>query len=106
MSVQLVTLANLKSALRIEHNDDDAALNIYISAISQAVLNYIKAATWFDETGPIDDIPDPVRLATIAWIGLVYREPDGDPDNYYQNGFSTPGFVKALLYPYRTPTSA
>ena len=103
----LVTLANVKTALRIEGDDDDALLNLYIPAISQAVLNYVKAADWIDEDGDVDlgEVPAPVKHATIAWIGQVYREPDGDPAKYYGLG-TAPFFVTALLYPYRTPTLA
>lgn len=36
----LYTLAEVKAALRIDHGDDDALIQIYMSAAEQAVLQY------------------------------------------------------------------
>jgi hypothetical protein len=107
----LVSLADAKTALRIDTTDDDAALEIYLSAASLAVVKYLggQASAWIEIDSPPDSPPNDletaderVRLAVIMLAGMIYREPDGDTAANFELG-QLPKSVTALLYPLRDP---
>lgn len=111
---QLVPLADIKKALRVESADDDAILEIYSSAASLAVVGYLKGQA--GELLSIDSPPNSppndlqtvderVRTAVIGLTGVYYRNPDGDEAKNFETGYLPP-FVTALLYPLRDPTLA
>jgi hypothetical protein len=105
----LVTLPQVKLALRIDHDDEDDKLRLLINASSQAVLRYLKAGSvaFRYEDGEIidEDVPTDVKLATIYLVGWFYRNPDGDPDAEVERGY-LPNPVISLLYPLRDPAVA
>lgn len=110
MDENLATLDQVKSMLRIDGNDSDGSLQIMIAAASQAVLGYLKTAT--EGSPPLIDfvsspqvIPERVTYATIMLVGYMYRNPDGDPDRDYQQGY-LPMPVVSLLYTLRDPALA
>lgn len=99
----LVSLQFVKEALRIDHDDDDTALQAYVDASSSAVIRYLKSAadpTWTEETAPAT-----VRIAITIAVQALY-EPEqrdllaglgsGDPKNP----------LVALLYAMRDPALA
>lgn len=113
MSYALVDIDTVKLALRIDHNDDDVSLDLYIRAASQSIVLYLKG-----QAGEIMDldalvgsppdlssVPDDVTQATIFLIGHFYREPDGDTDKAFDAG-DMPRPVKALLMARRDPALA
>ena len=100
----IVSIEDVKAVLHIgtpEHpvTEDDAKLDILIEGASQAVRNYLK--------GHVEDIyaDTAVRVATIALVGILYREPDGDEASAFGRGH-LPAMVTALLYPLRDPALA
>lgn len=110
--VALVTLERVKQALRIDTTDDDQLLNAYIAAASAAVISYLKgqaqALLGLDEGGelpPEAEIPPEIELATIMLVGHFYKEPDGNTEDAFEQGY-LPKPVTALLYPLRDPTLA
>lgn len=110
--VALVTLGRLKEALRIDSDDEDGILGLYIDAASLSVISYLKGQAdvvlGLDSGGDIPsgaEVPEPIQLATIVLVGHIYRNPDGDPDKDFEHGY-LPRPVTALLYPYRDPALA
>ncbi|RWR08506.1 head-tail connector protein [Paenirhodobacter populi] len=99
-----VTLAELKDALLIDHNDDDAALTLYIEAATGAVVNYLKssAAPMLELGATI--LPE-VKVSVIFLVGIMWRNPDNDTESAFEQGF-LPRPVTALLYPLRDPALA
>jgi hypothetical protein len=107
----LVSLDDAKTALRIDTDDDDAALEIYLSAASLAVVQYLggQASAVIQIDSPpnsppddLDQVDERVRLAVIMLAGMIYREPDGDTAGNFELGM-LPKAVTALLYPLRDP---
>jgi len=95
--MSIVTLPEVKEHLRYDTDDNDSTLNIYIKAAENAVLNYVTDK--FEN----NVYPDAVKHAVLLMVGLfdMDREPSKESvvtDNYL------PAPVRALLYPYRTPT--
>lgn len=118
--VALVTLAQVRSMLRIGEIDDspmpafedDAILeNVYIPAASLAVTGYLKGQAdtvipgLADSPQTAEGCPEDVQIATIILIGMIYREPDGDEAKNFGHG-KLPDMVTSLLYRYRDPALA
>ena len=96
--MSIVTLPEVKEHLRYDTDDNDSNLSIYIKAAENAVLNYVT------DTFENNVYPDAVKHAVLLMVGMfdTDREPSKESvivDNYL------PAPVRALLYPYRTPTA-
>ena len=96
--MSIVTLPEVKEHLRYDTDDNDSTLSIYIEAAENAVLNYVT-----DEFEN-NEYPTVFKQAVLLMVGMfdTDREPSKESvitDNYL------PAPVRALLYPYRTPTA-
>lgn len=105
----LVRIDEVKLALRYDGIDDDAIIDLYIPAASQAIYKYLK---WdeaeYELSGGLDESLPGVRqakIATICLIGQFLENPSSDPNDSFTHG-NFPWFVTAMLYPYRDPTLA
>ena len=112
MAVALATLERVKSALRIDTDQDDALLDAYILAASAAVIAYLKGQADvlldLDTGGSMPsgfEVPPAIEIATVILVGHFYREPDGDTEKAFEQGY-LPKPVTALLYPLRDPALA
>jgi hypothetical protein len=112
MTIKLVSLARVKSALRIDTNIDDELLDAYIAAASAAVVNYLKGQAEvlldLDSGGEMPsgtEVPAEIEIAAIILVGHFYKEPDGDAEGAFERGY-LPKKVTALLYPLRDPAFA
>lgn len=113
--MKLVTLAQVKTRLRIDSDDADADMEDMIEAASGAVLNYLKSgADYFldtagevivDTDGDPLGVPAVVQTATLVLVGYFTRYRDENPDGEYEMGY-LPKPVMALLYPLRDPALA
>lgn len=110
--IELTTVSEVKSRLRIDHDDDDTMLAGLILAASGIVVNYLKSRAAvvldLDSNGELtsgSEVPPPVEAATIMMVGYLYRNPDGDPDKAFSHGM-LPVSVTSLLYTYRDPAIA
>jgi hypothetical protein len=126
---ELVTLADARNHLRLDTGTaDDAWLNIFIPAISEAVLNWLKD-DWRayvpeeDSSGIIvDSAGDPipaiplvakwsVQAAVLIELASVYRYREGEGKDNVMTPDAGYGYVlnkasTSLLTPLRRPTIA
>jgi uncharacterized phage protein (predicted DNA packaging) len=104
--MQLVALDDVKSALRIDHSDQDPLLDLHILAASAAVAAYMKdnVEPYLDTAGEAmqEIVPGDVRNATILLVAALF---EGDPIAEFADS-QLPRAVKALLTHYRDPTLA
>lgn len=120
-----ITLADAKRHLAMDHDDDDALIQIYVDAATSAVKNYLKSSYPFererDDMGnPVVDssgdfvyvqdssgcVIDPaVKAATMILVGHFYKDRDNNGNAAYDQGY-LPKPVTALLYPMRDPSLA
>ena len=96
--MSIVTLDEVKAHLRYDSDDNDQNVSIYIKAAENAVLTYVT------DTFENNEYPDVFKQAILLMVGMfdTDREPSKESvitDNYL------PAPVRALLYPYRTPTA-
>lgn len=124
--VDFVTLQQASDHLRRDTTDDDNDLKLKITSASAAVKNYIKTTSPYviavDTAGDpvLDSAGDPVPeedtagdpiirpeviQATLAMVGIFYRDRDGQEMEKWELGF-LPNWVSCILYPLRTPTMA
>ena len=110
----LVTVDQVRTALKLDSGESDTIIALYISAASRAVVRYLKgqAGTLLTidspPNSPPDDlsaVPEDIQMATILLMGHFYNNPDGDPDHDWEQGY-LPRPVTALLYPLRDPALA
>lgn len=111
--MMLVTLADGKKQLRIDHDDDDDFVTLQIHAASGMVMNYLKdegSDSFTDSAGELTldsnsepvGVPYEVQAATLMMLGYLYRNRDNDMDGEYEMGY-LPRPVMAMLYPLRDP---
>ena len=114
MAFLLVPLATVKQALRVDTTDDDVILTLMTSAASRRIVRYLKgeAGDLLGIDSPPDSPPndltavqEDIALAVIMLVGYLYKEPDGDEANAFNQGF-LPSKVIGLIYDLRVPTLA
>lgn len=109
MSGSLVTLAEMKGMLKIDHSDDDAMLSLLGEMATVEILRFMKTdgEPYTDSSGEIvpGNVPGDIKVATIMLVGVAYRNVDGDHDKAFEPGF-LPAPVISLLYGRRDPTVA
>lgn len=109
--VMLVSLADAKAQLQVDHDLQDSHIELLIHACSGAVLNYLKRdVTDLDSDGTLEVDSDgiivmeyEVSLATLYLIGVMFRDRDGVDMADWEAGY-LPRPVTALLYPLRDPS--
>lgn len=107
----LTTLAEVKGALRFEHEseDHDVRLSLLIGAASLSILRFLKSDgdEFRDSNGDIvaGNVDDDIKLATITLVGIMDRNPDGDDKKIFITEY-LPAQVESLLHSRREPTLA
>lgn len=98
--LDLVTIDEAKTHLRISINEDDDDLQIKINAASKMVLSHIGEddSTYADYAS----VPADVKAATLVLVGRLDMDREGDVDG---DGHLPP-VVRALLSDYHDPVSA
>lgn len=99
----LVTLAQGKAHLRVDHDDDDVDIQMRIDAASEFVIRYVKR----DPPWDIDTIPADARVAVLLTLSWFY---DARAAGAFDNpsiamGYPPPA-VSAILHRYRDPALA
>lgn len=118
--VDLVTLAQVRMALRIGEvddspmaaHDDDAVLEqLYIPAASKAVIRHLKGQAevvipGLAESPPTSDgCPEDVRIAVIDVVRVFYDGSSEETLRRLEQGYLPP-VATALLHPLRDPALA
>lgn len=86
-----VSVAELKTHLRIQHDEEDGLLESLLKQAQAAANDFCRAD--FDA-----DAPEPVRLAILLMAAHFYECRDSSDKTAYATMLSA---FHALLYPYR-----
>lgn len=89
----ILTLDEVKTHLRIQHNEDDAYLNGLIAQAQAAAEDYCRVQ--FD-----DAAPEPVRLAVLLMVSHYYEYREASDHIAYATMRTA---FQNLLYPHRDP---
>ena len=96
--MSIVTIDQVREHLRYDTEDNDPMLEMYIKAAENAVLNYVT------DTFENNVYPDVVKHAVLLMVGMFDREREPSKESSIIDNYLPPA-VRALLYPYRTPTA-
>ena len=98
----IVTLDELKTHLRIQHDEEDEYIAGLIAQAQTAAEDYCRVS--FEPTpdgeGDVPEVPQPVRLAVILMASFYYENRDIPDMTTYK---ATRMAFDSLLYPYRDP---
>ena len=102
----IVSLEEVKTHLRIQHDEEDDYLNGLIAQAQTAAEDYCRVSfephLQPDEDGEETEaaVPEPVRLALLLFVGFYYENRDiPDMTTYKAMRMA----FDSLLYPYRDP---
>ena len=99
----IVTVDEVKTHLRIQHDEEDEYIAGLIAQAQTAAEDYcwVQFEPTGDENNPIEaDVPEPVRLAVILMTSFYYENRDiPDMTTYKARRMA----FDSLLYPYRDP---
>ncbi len=87
----VVSVDEVKSHLRIDHDDEDTYLEGLIAQAQAVAEDYCRVAF-------LDDAPEPVRLAVLLMISHYYENRDNPDKQVYVTMRIA---FENLLYPYR-----
>jgi len=98
----IVTVDEVKTHLRIEHDEEDAYIESLIQQAQTAAEDYcrVQFEPEPDEEGNVPDVPEPVHLAVILMTSFYYENRDIPDMTTYK---ATRMAFDSLLYPYRDP---
>lgn len=89
----MLTLAETKLHLRVDHDDEDTLLTGLIATATAACADYLNILPSELAT----DVPAPVKSAALLLVGSLYEQRESQGDRPYNKN---PTF-EALLNPYR-----
>ena len=98
----IVTVDEVKTHLRIQHNEEDEYIAGLIAKAQTAAEDYcrVQFEPEPDEEGHVPEVPQPVRLAVILMTSFYYENRDIPDMTTYK---ATRMAFDSLLYPYRDP---
>ncbi len=96
--MSIVTIDQVREHLRYDTEDNDPMLEMYIKAAENAVLKYVT------DTFENNVYPDDIKHAVLLMVGMFDREREPSKESSIIDNYLPPA-VRALLYPYRTPTA-
>ena len=97
----IVTVDEVKTHLRIQHNEEDAYIESLIQQAQTEAEDYCRVS--FEEPdgeGNVPEAPETVRLAVILMTSFYYENRDIPDMTTYK---ATRMAFDSLLYPYRDP---
>lgn len=104
----MITLAEAKAHLRMDHNADDVQIQAMIDAAESAILTYTGNGAYQD-SDPLQPVRDDVKSACKLLVGDFYRYREPTPSDPMPENFGygyLPRYVTALLFPYRKLVTA
>ena len=98
----IVTVDEVKTHLRIQHDEEDNYIAGLIAQAQTAAEDYCRVSfePTPDEKGDVPEVPQPVRLAVILMTSFYYENRDIPDMTTYK---ATRMAFDSLLYPYRDP---
>lgn len=97
----IVTVDEVKTHLRIEHDEEDDYIESLIMQAQAEAEDYCRVSFEEpDEECVVPDPPEPVRLAVILMTSFYYENRDIPDMTTYK---ATRMAFDSLLYPYRDP---
>ena len=89
----MLTLAETKLHLRVDHDDEDTLITALMDTATAACADYLNVAA----ADLVAAVPAPIKSAALLLVGSLYehRESQGDRQLYKNPAF------EALLNPYR-----
>ena len=103
----IVTIDEVKTQLRIQHDEEDDYLRSLIVQAQAAAEDFCRVSfesevqAEEDGTETVIPAPEPVRLAVLLMVSYFYENRD-IPDRVTYRGMRMA--FEALIYPYRDPT--
>ena len=88
-----VTVDEIKTHLRIEHNDEDGYLSALIAAAQATAEDFCRRSF-------AEEMFEPVRLAIYLYVGFMYTYREGADQSAYR---AMKQAFDALLWPHRDP---
>ena len=88
-----VTVDEIKTHLKIEHNDEDGYLSALITAAQATAEDFCRHSF-------AEEMPEPVRLAIYLYVGFMYTYREGADQSVYR---AMKQAFDALLWPHRDP---
>lgn len=91
--MNLVTLEDAARHLRLDDLDDpeiEKDLEDKLLWISHAIVDYLQVkdvSPWFNSAGEPEFVPGQVRLGTLIWLGIVWKNRDGESDETMREGY-------------------
>lgn len=110
--MKLVTTEQAARHLRLDDLDDlEVALDLEnkIVQVSDMVIDFLKypefPAGWLDSSGEPALVPPRIQAATLIWLGILWKDRDGESDEKLELG-EIPRVVSSILYRSREPSYA
>ena len=93
--MQAVSITEAKLHLRVTSTDEDALINVYISAVTDNIKSYLNRDIPVDN---LNNVPASIKAAALLMIGDLYenRESQIIGQSIIENAAA-----KNLLYPHR-----
>jgi uncharacterized phage protein (predicted DNA packaging) len=88
----MLTLAETKLHLRVDHDDEDALIQALMDTATAACANYLEVPA-----ADLVDAPAPVKSAALLLVGSLYEQRESQSDRPYNRN---PAF-EMLLAPYK-----
>ena len=97
----IVSLADMKQFLRVDHSDEDATITAIIDAATQSIQDYtgrhFKTTTWTMSIDSFYDTEFPYQINTVtsvAYIDTAGATQTLDSSKYYNDPVRNPGRIK------------
>lgn len=88
--MEYLTLEQCKKHLVVEHNEDDALIELYAGSAENSVANYLECSLSELEVDGV--LPDAITSAMLMLLASHYN---------YREGFKLSASIIALLKPYK-----
>lgn len=89
----MLTLAETKLHLRVDHNDEDALITALMATATAACADYLN----MEAADLVVAVPAPIKSAALLLVGTLYEQRESQGDRQF---YKNPTFEN-LLNPYR-----